>query len=81
MLTNLANVRYLLINFAYVNFPPLINVLCEDACSSSMDSLIRVWDLEKGVVKQTIEAAPVEAWTVAFSPDARHIATGSQVCT
>jgi WD repeat-containing protein 61 len=44
-----------------------------------MDSTIRIWDLEKGTVLQTIEAAPVEAWTIAFSPDGRHIATGSQV--
>ncbi|KAL0491830.1 WD repeat-containing protein [Acrasis kona] len=47
------------------------------ACSSSMDSMIRVWDLSKGTAVNTIEAAP--AWTLDFSPDGRFIATGSQV--
>jgi len=48
------------------------------AVSSSMDSCIRVWDVEKGVLLSMIEAPPVEAWTVCLSPDGRHVATGSQ---
>lgn len=46
--------------------------------SSSMDSMIRVWDLEKGITKTVIEAPPIEAWKVALSPDGKSIATGSQ---
>lgn len=43
-----------------------------------MDSTIRVWDLEKGKSLSVIEATPLEAWTLSFSPDSRYIATGSQ---
>jgi WD repeat-containing protein 61 len=46
--------------------------------SSSMDSNIRVWDLEKGKLIKSIDATPIEAWTVSLSPDNKTIATGSQ---
>jgi WD repeat-containing protein 61 len=48
------------------------------AVSSSMDSCIRVWDIEKGLMVNNIEAPPIEAWTVSLSPDGKHVATGSQ---
>lgn len=38
-----------------------------DLASSSMDSHIRIWDLEKGSLVNTIEAFPVETWAVAWS--------------
>jgi WD repeat-containing protein 61 len=43
-----------------------------------MDSNIRVWDLEKGKLIKSIDATPIEAWTVSLSPDNKTIATGSQ---
>jgi WD repeat-containing protein 61 len=44
-----------------------------------MDSMIKVWDVIRGTEVATIEAAPVEAWTLSFSPDSRFVATGTQV--
>jgi WD repeat-containing protein 61 len=45
--------------------------------SSSLDSSIRLWDINTGERVSTIESGPVDVWTVAFSPDARHIISGS----
>lgn len=46
--------------------------------SSSVDSNIRIWDLEQnGKLTQSIIAAPVESWKIKFSSDGQHIATGS----
>ena len=47
------------------------------ACSSALDSHIRLWDLDSGVELRAIDAGPVEAWTVSMSPDARLVASGS----
>ena len=46
------------------------------AASSALDSHIRLWDLEKGEEVRTIDAGPVEAWTVAVSPDGATVASG-----
>ena len=48
------------------------------AASSALDSHIRLWDLDKGEEVRTIDAGPVEAWTVAVSPDGATVASGSQ---
>ena len=48
------------------------------AVSSSLDSHIRVWDLDKETELCAIDAGPVEAWTVALSADGTTIASGSQ---
>lgn len=48
------------------------------AASNSLDSHIRLWDLDSGSQVQSIDAGPVNAWTVTFSPDSKLIATGSQ---
>jgi len=45
--------------------------------SASFDSTVRLWDVERGqcVHKLTRHLEPV--YSVAFSPDGRHIASGS----
>ena len=48
------------------------------AASSALDSHIRVWSLEHGTEALSIDAGPVEAWTVCFSADGKRIASGAQ---
>lgn len=38
---------------------------------------MRIWDLQKGEKIATIDCGPVDLWTVAFSPDDKHIISGS----
>ena len=45
--------------------------------TSSLDSYIRVWDLQTGEKTQTIESGPVDVWSVTFTPDSKHIVSGS----
>lgn len=47
------------------------------AATSSLDSHIRFWNLETGEEERNIDAGPVDAWTVCYSPDSTLIATGS----
>ena len=47
------------------------------AASSSLDSQIMLWDLQDGNPIRTINAGPVECWTVTFSPDGKHLASGT----
>ena len=47
------------------------------ACSSSLDSAVRVWDVTIGELVRCIEPPPLEAYTVALSPDGKTIASGS----
>ncbi|XP_074614053.1 superkiller complex protein 8-like isoform X4 [Acropora palmata] len=54
-----------------------VNLTGTLAASSSLDSHIRIWDLESGKQLKAIDCGPVDTWTVAFSPDSRFIATGS----
>ncbi|KAG8516432.1 WD repeat-containing protein 61 [Galemys pyrenaicus] len=49
------------------------------AASSSLDAHIRLWDLENGKQIKCIDAGPVDAWTLAFSPDSQYLATGTHV--
>ena len=45
--------------------------------TSSLDSYVRVFELQSGEKKQTIEAGPVDVWSLAFTPDDKHIISGS----
>ncbi|CAD6238110.1 GSCOCG00008397001-RA-CDS [Cotesia congregata] len=45
--------------------------------SSSLDSSLRLWDLESGERISSIEVGPVDIWTVVFSPDDKFIVSGS----
>ena len=45
--------------------------------TSSLDSYIRIWDLQSGEKNQTIESGPVDVWSVTFTPDSKHIVSGS----
>ncbi|XP_014208711.1 WD repeat-containing protein 61 [Copidosoma floridanum] len=45
--------------------------------SSSLDSSLRVWDLESGEKIASTEVGPVDIWTVCFSPDDKYIVSGS----
>lgn len=51
------------------------------AATSSMDCHIRFWDLESGNAVQgtasSIDAGPIDSWTIAYSPDVSMIATGN----
>lgn len=47
------------------------------AASCSLDSHILFWNLESGTQVQSIDVGPVDAWTVAFSPDSKYISSGS----
>ena len=48
------------------------------AVTSSMDSQLRVLNLEEGGIEKTIDAGPGEAWKSVYSPNGKHLATGSQ---
>ena len=47
------------------------------AAVSSLDCSIRMWDPVSGDARGTIDAGPVETWTVSFSPDGQRLASGS----
>eukprot|EP00516_Mucochytrium_quahogii_P000927 CAMPEP_0203746990 /NCGR_PEP_ID=MMETSP0098-20131031/2247_1 /ASSEMBLY_ACC=CAM_ASM_000208 /TAXON_ID=96639 /ORGANISM=" , Strain NY0313808BC1" /LENGTH=308 /DNA_ID=CAMNT_0050635253 /DNA_START=247 /DNA_END=1171 /DNA_ORIENTATION=+ len=45
--------------------------------ASGMDSRIRIYDLGNTELKATIDAGPVECWTLSCSPDGANIASGT----
>ena len=55
-----------------------INKEATKAVSSSLDSTIHLWDLQSGERIRKIDNGPMESWTVAFSPDGKHIISGAQ---
>lgn len=54
-----------------------ISNTCLGLVSTSVDSNIRIWDLENGSLINSITANPVEAWKAKFSPDGSTVVTGS----
>nr|CDS32074.1 WD repeat containing protein 61 [Hymenolepis microstoma] len=51
------------------------------AASASLDNQIIFWDLESNKYLSVFEGEPAETWSVAFSPDSRFVATGSNAGT
>ncbi len=47
------------------------------AASTSLDSQIRIWDVSQHSLIKAVDAGPMEAWALSFSPDGRHFATGT----
>eukprot|EP01138_Halocafeteria_seosinensis_P007699 gb/GECG01007867.1/.p1 GENE.gb/GECG01007867.1/~~gb/GECG01007867.1/.p1 ORF type:complete len:331 (+),score=40.74 gb/GECG01007867.1/:1-993(+) len=45
--------------------------------ANSMDSHIRVYDVEKGEMEQFIDCGVLNSWKLAYHPDGRHLATGT----
>ena len=45
------------------------------AASAALDSHVRILDLAKGTELRTIDAGPIEAWTVAMSADGKLLAS------
>jgi len=45
--------------------------------SASYDATVKLWDVEKGVCVHTLAAHTDPVYSVAFSPDGRHVASGS----
>lgn len=45
--------------------------------SASFDSTVRLWDVERGVCIHTLTRHQEPVYSVAFSPDGRHLASGS----
>ena len=48
--------------------------------SSSLDSVIIVWDTLTGAKIATMETGPVDAWSVIFTHDDKFIVSGKQKC-
>jgi len=47
------------------------------AASSSLDSHIKLWDLETGKQLKDIDAGAIDAWSVKFTTDSKFLITGS----
>ncbi|QQP35124.1 Uncharacterized protein FKW44_023266, partial [Caligus rogercresseyi] len=45
--------------------------------SSSLDSTVHIWDIDNANKIRSIESGPLDAWTVAFSPDSESLITGA----
>jgi len=46
--------------------------------TSSIDSVLRFWDVDSGALKSKIDAGPVEAWTLSLHPDDKTVCSGTQ---
>lgn len=50
---------------------------CFDWDSASFDSTVRLWDVERGTCVHKLTRHQEPVYSVAFSPDGKHIASGS----
>lgn len=64
-----------------INVPKLLPVtnvsLFLDIASSSLDSTLCLWNAEDGKLLNQISLGPVDLWTIAFSPNNKHVISGS----
>ncbi len=44
--------------------------------ASSLDSHIRLYDMESGNLSQSLDAGPIESWSISFHPTEHYLATG-----
>lgn len=51
--------------------------MLSECASSSLDSSLKLWNLQTGEKISSIEVGPVDIWTVVFSPDDKFIVSGS----
>lgn len=65
------------IDFVCHNLIHFFFIYSTGCASSSLDSSLRLWDLESGEKIYNIEVGPVDIWTVCFSPDDKYIVSGS----
>lgn len=65
--------------FLSVGFPDVLltNAQLVTLCSASFDSTVRLWDVERGVCIHTLTKHQEPVYSVAFSPDGKHLASGS----
>ena len=54
-----------------------MNNVCVSPGSASFDSTVRLWDVERGICIHTLTKHQEPVYSVAFSPDGRHLASGS----
>ncbi|KAK7579630.1 hypothetical protein V9T40_000259 [Parthenolecanium corni] len=54
-----------------------LNSDCSICASSSLDSVLVLWDMKSGTKIKSIMVGPTELWTIAFSPDDNFIISGS----
>uniref|UniRef100_A0A8C4E4P6 TBL1X/Y related 1 n=1 Tax=Dicentrarchus labrax TaxID=13489 RepID=A0A8C4E4P6_DICLA len=62
-----------------IKWDPTGNLLasCSDDMTASFDSTVRLWDVERGICIHTLTKHQEPVYSVAFSPDGRHLASGS----
>lgn len=54
-----------------------MTILFSALASSSQDSTLILWDLTNGEKLKTMETGPTDVWTLDFSPDGKHVISGS----
>lgn len=63
--------------YMLVSFECLSRMSTPFFSSASFDSTVRLWDVERGVCIHTLTRHQEPVYSVAFSPDGRHLASGS----
>jgi len=55
------------------------NVQGNSLAVSSLDSVIRIWNVEEGKIVSEIKCKPMECWKLAFNPNGREIFTAGEL--